>query len=432
MASRTVLYAGACACAILGCGVAETGSGGRSTAFTEQSYEDAEAEARAAGKLFLVDATAVWCAPCRQMDKTTWTDPRVVAWMDEHVVAVKLDVDEDPKRATALRIGGMPTLIVFKEDREFDRVVGYRGPDELLDWLVGVRAGKRAIDALREAAGSREGAAGTVDVQARLDMADALAATGENVEAAEEYAWLWDHMLEHRPSMYGVRLSFMAGSMTDLAQRSTEARAVFTKLRDRYVPLVDGGAATRDQVVDWLQLNQVIGDERATLAWYDRVKDDPGASEHIAFAADTLFDLLMRAGRWADAGRLHPDPVGVAQRMLAFNRQLAAYTGTQGMDKADLEEIRQYRREEFRSEMAALYACCLAAGRDEPARQVAGILLAEQDDAEARQALVRSAVLAQRPLAEHLNWLEEAEQSGAPVAGLRRQLEAALAAQPQG
>lgn len=104
------------------------------------------------------------------------------------------------------------------------------------------------------------------------------ASSGELDEATEEFVWLWEHLLEHEPAMNGVRLSFMAGDMQQLAERHEPARQAFRKLRDRQSAAVDGTNSGKQDVIDWLHLNQVIGDQEDTLRWYDRIKGRPSAA----------------------------------------------------------------------------------------------------------------------------------------------------------
>ena len=59
----------------------------------------------------LVDFTAVWCGPCKQIA------PLIDQLADEYVGKVKvasLDIDENPGTASKYGIRAVPTLMVFK------------------------------------------------------------------------------------------------------------------------------------------------------------------------------------------------------------------------------------------------------------------------------------------------------------------------------
>jgi len=73
------------------------------------------------GKPVLVDFWAEWCAPCRMLTPTV---EAVAEKFSETVTVVKLNVDDNPATAGQYGIKGIPTLILFREGKEVERVVG--------------------------------------------------------------------------------------------------------------------------------------------------------------------------------------------------------------------------------------------------------------------------------------------------------------------
>src|SRR5262249_39121161 len=149
--------------------------------FDKRPYAEAKAAAERDGKWFIVKGTAVWCGPCREMDRTTWRDDKVVAWLKENAVVVALDVDKQDRIASDLRISAMPTMIAFNGGKEIDRVVGLIAPGEFLRWLKGMPKSEKAIDAVRAKAHPKDGGK-EVDVDARLTLARTLQSQNDYTE----------------------------------------------------------------------------------------------------------------------------------------------------------------------------------------------------------------------------------------------------------
>jgi thioredoxin-like negative regulator of GroEL len=127
---------GLAATLLTGCGPG--GHGDHPPVFDTRSYAEAKAAAEADHRWFIVKGTAVWCPPCKAMDKTTWRDESVVAWFRQNGIAVALDVDLEPQIAKKLDISGIPVMIAFKDGVEIDRIVGMREPADFLAWLNGL------------------------------------------------------------------------------------------------------------------------------------------------------------------------------------------------------------------------------------------------------------------------------------------------------
>jgi len=85
----------------------------------------------------LVDFWAVWCQPCRALAPTIEAVAEKYA-SNAHVV--KLNVDDNPSVSQRYGIKGIPTLILFKNGKEEERVVGATSEQALsrmLDTHVG-------------------------------------------------------------------------------------------------------------------------------------------------------------------------------------------------------------------------------------------------------------------------------------------------------
>ena len=400
--------------------------------FSKSTFEAAQAQAKTEAKLFLVDATATWCGPCKKMDKTTWVDDKVVAWVKQNAIAAQIDVDAQKETASALKIEAMPTIIVFKDGKEYDRIVGYKSTDELLEWLNGVLQGKHAIDKVIADAGDRNDPAAKINVQARMELAQSLASNKKFDLATDEFLWLWEHMLEHNQGYSGVRVSFMASDMTKLAEQYEPAKVAFTKLRDAARQKMDAGSKNRDVILDWFTLCEIVDDEDGILAWFDKAKDEKKSAAVISTMNYKLFDLLVEHQRWADAGLLEKDPVAAAQTSIDMDKLTSKMN--QGDDQFDAETkamLKKQGNQRLLNNFAQRYACCLAAEKNDEATDIAKIFLEYQNNTEARIALVKWAMKVNKPREEQQKWLDEAAENGASVKSLRKKVQDALAIQAQ-
>jgi hypothetical protein len=288
-----------------------------------------------------------------------------------------------------------------------------------------VKRGERAGDAVLEKAEKVRAGEARVSMQERLQIARGLVEAEEFAKATEEYLWLWDNMVKHEPSMVGVRGSFMASDMQRLAAEHEPAHEAFAKARDTVGDRLKGGDKSWEDLDDWIVLNEVVGEEEKTLAWFDRIKDDPESAQTFERSGFRLERLLEEHERWADLIKLYPDPV---QRLRREHEQLEHMLDMdmgEGMeDRA--EQMHDWATNHFRDQAGRLYGACLAADRADDAEEIAAEAVKLDDAAPMRAALVKGAVSLQQPRKIHRIWLAEAERGGEDVKRLRRDLEAAL------
>ena len=69
----------------------------------------------------LVDFWATWCQPCRAIAPVL---EQLAAESNGRYVIGKLDVDQNQRTAAKYQIEGIPTLLIFKNGKLVDRLVG--------------------------------------------------------------------------------------------------------------------------------------------------------------------------------------------------------------------------------------------------------------------------------------------------------------------
>lgn len=394
-----------------------------SSVFTDFPFEEAKAQAFDQEKLFIVYGTADWCAPCNQMEQTTWVDEDVVRLLTEEAVVYKIDVDKQRDRAQELGIRAMPTLIAYKAGEEFERIAGYRSAEGMRTWIEDVKSGRRSLDRLREEA--RVADDERVDIQAKMGLARGLYREGEYEEAAEKFLWLWVNMLEHRPSMVGVRHSFFISDLQRLFDAHPPSRTPFIELRDEHERRMNAGNATRDDISDWQHLNNALGEKEHTLAWYDHSKEMDERQQAVRAVEPRVFWLLIENDRWVEAGQSLRSPVQQANGVVRRLSMMDHVPASAKIDDAMRKRMREHSRRNVISDISRRYAALLAAERHDAAEQNAAILLeafeSEEDYlADALVALVEASVSADVVHPRHIEWLDQAREYGADVDELER------------
>lgn len=166
---------------------------------TSGDFASALARAKKAKKLVFVDFYAVWCGPCKLMDRTVYTDS-TVALETERFLSRKVDAEkgEGIELARRYAVTAYPTLLVVDAaGKEVGREVGYRPADRFRTFLVDTRTGRGTIEGIQKLLATKGGDT----FENRIALGNKLVDAAQAPAARDEY----DRALALEPSDPGGR-----------------------------------------------------------------------------------------------------------------------------------------------------------------------------------------------------------------------------------
>ncbi len=353
----------------------------------------------------VIKFTADWCLPCKEMDKTTWSDESTVQWLNESgYTVIAIDIDEHTEIANLYNITSIPAMVVINSGQIIDRAVGYQSPDQLTDWLTGVREGSTLLSKARaESRNDTNSGEGLVD--ARREYAEQLVNNAQYAQAADEYIWLWNNMTTHKPSSRGVRVSFMASDMAKLAASSLEAQRKLTELRDTATARLEK-SHTSDRLSDWLVLNlRVLKDHQTVQQWIDRNTSNKNFGQSLSDVGHVIDDYLIETGQWELLGHA----LRSADQIIKKVERRLNDTHLSRFDQDTQDRLRALNKRSFISDLANAHAGFLAADREEEAWQLTDKLFETYNTKDEHTLLLQTVFDAEQVRPEHLELAKKAD-----------------------
>jgi len=94
----------------------------------EINDETFDSEVRNEERAVLVDFWAPWCTPCLMVAPVL---EKIAGDLADKLKVCKLNIDDNQKTASEFGVMSIPTMIIFKEGKERDRIIGALGESEI-------------------------------------------------------------------------------------------------------------------------------------------------------------------------------------------------------------------------------------------------------------------------------------------------------------
>ena len=235
----------------------------------------------------IVDFWAPWCAPCKQLGPLL---EKAVAATGGRVRMAKINIDQNPEIAQALRVQSIPTVYAFYQGRPVDGFMGAVPESQV----------KAFVDKLLKLAGGELGD----PVEALLAEAKEAQAQGQPQMAAEIYAEILDADPNEARARAGLaRLLLEAGDFanarTVLAEAPPESakHAEITAARTA-VELAEQGSQSGESAGLARKLQAAPDDHQLrfdlAMAYY--------AEGNREGAVDALLEIVRRDRTWNEEG----------------------------------------------------------------------------------------------------------------------------------
>ena len=121
--------------------------------FDQSSFKDLLTKAKKEKKLVFIDAYAVWCGPCKMMDRNVFTQKSVGDFFNKNFISSRIDMEKGEGREIAQQfsVRSYPTFLFMNGDGELvSQNSGYMEPTLFLAMAQDVKAGNSKEGSLKD------------------------------------------------------------------------------------------------------------------------------------------------------------------------------------------------------------------------------------------------------------------------------------------
>ena len=212
------------------------------------------------------------------------------------------------------------------------------------------------------------------DMQKYLSDTQALVREGKHKDALDRFLWFHDHVLEHQPSMYGVRLSFALSYWKQLGDVYPPALTALKKTRDNKTDLFAQKKGSRNLFHDVMALNRTLGDDTKTVELFRKLDQDQ--KEMAKQCWDIAKEAVIKVKAYDLARKYIGDPVrewGKVKEM--YDRNKGMYGG-----KNFGEHFKAFNENNFVEKTLRLIDVAIAIDDIKAAKEIQARALAILDD----------------------------------------------------
>ena len=265
--------------------------------FVSMDFEKALAEAKKKDKPIFIDFFTTWCNPCKMLDQTTWKDKKVIAWLSEKTIPLKLDAEKETELAQKYKVAGYPTLLFVKADgTEIDRIMGYMPAEDFLSEANGLLQGK---DALARAKDKAEANGGKEPIP-HLRYGQMLWQKQKNEEALKQFLWCFDEGGKNDAMFAESGRAYVAMVIAELGKTYPAAKDALQERHDAAQKAVEADKATKEQVTGLVALNQALGQPEASQELYAKIKKEHPKSTAVGQLMESLLGEFLEKKDYAE------------------------------------------------------------------------------------------------------------------------------------